>query len=537
MITIVGRYIKMSVALFIVHLLLIGARAQVSSVEADKVLSWGDVFEQAGNDQKAIELYKEAILTAKTSKDAWNASDKLANLYQRKNRFNDVLKLYDNLLMNDKVQRDTSVLISIYDGLGKVYFSIGDYVKSIKSYDYAKKLMEESHLMHFRSILNTDIAWTLLKAGDAKEAAALLLSAEKEGLAKNDHHLLQEVYEALAVLYEDNGDYEKAYKALSRHVDNHHIEHSGIIKNLKNTTHRSVSTKDAEDAIRYENAYNEVKALYDEEVMKNRKAKNRSYFMGIASLALLGILIWLILLNYNKRRQMKALNQKNDERQHILEEAAKKFETPFNQLICFAELQMQYATSVKDKDLVSYSRSMYTSSQQLYVMLGNVLAWAQMDSKVPLLKTSVNVAFRVEKAVEVCRMMAEAKNIQLSVDLDDAVNVLASEANFDTILMNVIYNALVFTKKGGRVNVSVSNERTTIAVHVEDTGVGMATSRVKEIMSKKQVLPTVGTANEKGMGLGLYICHNLIEANGGYMNIKSITDRGTLVDLVFPKGE
>ncbi|MDO4462440.1 MAG: ATP-binding protein [Bacteroidia bacterium] len=537
MVKFLGRYIASVALLFVIQIAFTKAQTHVSNAETDKVLSWGDVFEQAGNDKKAIELYKEAILTAKTSKEVWNASDKLANLYKRKNRYNDILKLYDNILMDDNVRKDTSVLISVYDALGKVYYSIGNYIKSIKSYDYAKKLMEESHLMHFRSILNADIAWTLLKAGDAKEAERLLLSAEKEGLAKNDYHLLQDVYDALSVLYENNGDYEMAYKALAKHVENHHKENSGIISNLKNSARHTVSTKDAEDAIRYENAYKEVKSQYDEELLKNKKAKNRSYYMGVASLLLLAMLVWLMLLNSKKNKQMKKLTQSNDERQVILSQAAKSFEHPFNQLICFAEIQMQYASSVKDKDLLTYSRSMYNSSQQLYIMLGNVLAWAQLDSKHPLVKTSVNVAFKVERAVELCRMMAEAKGIQLSVDLDDSMNVLVNEVNFDTVIMNVLYNALVFTKKGGRVNISVSNERTTVIIRVEDTGVGMTASRVDEIMSNKQVTPTAGTANEKGMGLGLYICQNLLEVNGGYLHIKSIPDRGTIVDIAFPKGE
>lgn len=535
---IIGRYIHVVIVFFVMQLLTVsGMQAQPADSEATKVLSWGEVFEQAGNDQKAVELYKDAIVQAKTSKDVWNAADKLAMLYQRKHMYQETLKLYDSLFGNELVVQDNAILMYLYNGIGRVHFETGDYVKAIKSYKKSQELMEEGHFMYFKSPLNIDIAWTLLKGGDAKEAERLLLSAENEGRAKNDNNLLQRVYEAQSVLYELNGDYKRAYKALSNHITSFQQVNSGLIKTLKNTSSKVNTAKDAEDAIRYENAYNEVKRQYEDELHKNQKSKNRAYYVGISTLLLVGVVIWLILLIVRRNRKIKVLTEENLERQNVLAQVSEDFVAPFNQLICFSELQMQYAVNTQNRELMNYARSMYNSAQQMYMMLGNVLAWSQLASNKPITKTVVNVAFHIEKIVDICRMTAETKNIQMSIDLDDAVNVLANETHFDTILRNVVSNALVFTHQGGRVNVSVSNERTNIAIKVEDTGVGMDAARINEINEHKILVPTIGTKKEKGMGLGLYISNALVEANGGEIIILSKKGQGTTVTVLLPKGK
>lgn len=124
---IVRRLIHIYFALIIVQCLSIHrVEAQQSESETSKVLSWGDVFEQAGNDQKAIELYKDAISQAKTSKEVWMATEKLAQLYQRKRQNRETLKLYDSLFGNQKVLQDTATLMYLFDGIGRVYFAMGD---------------------------------------------------------------------------------------------------------------------------------------------------------------------------------------------------------------------------------------------------------------------------------------------------------------------------------------------------------------------------------------------------------------------------
>ncbi|MCQ2215732.1 MAG: ATP-binding protein [Bacteroidales bacterium] len=535
---IVRRLIHIYFALIIVQCLSIHrVEAQQSESETSKVLSWGDVFEQAGNDQKAIELYKDAISQAKTSKEVWMATEKLAQLYQRKRQNRETLKLYDSLFGNQKVLQDTATLMYLFDGIGRVYFAMGDYVNAIKSYNKSSELMEAAHLMYFKSPLGIHKAWTLIKGGDAVEAERLLLSAEKEGVAKNDKVLLQDVYEAQAELYKMNGDYKRAFLALDNHVSSYHDVNSGIIKNLKNTSSKVSTTKDAEEAIRYENAYNDMKRLYEDELLKNKKSRDRAYLVGVGTLLLVGVTIWLSMLYYRSRQRIKALTAKTIERQNLLAKVSENFATPFNQLICFAELQMQYAMNAQNRELMNYARSMYNSAQQMYLMLGNVLAWSQMHSNKPIVKTVVNVAFHVERVVEICRMTAESKNIHLAIELDDTVNVLANEVHFDTIMRNIISNALVFTHQGGRVNVSVTNERTNIAIKVEDTGVGMDASRINEINERRMVEPAIGTKKECGMGLGLYISNTLAEMNGGEILMLSKKGQGSIVTLLLPKGD
>lgn len=517
--------------------LLSGAVGQVRDSETAKLLPIGDAFVQSGDQAKAIDIYKQAISMAKNVTDAWNATDRLVLVYSDNGMHFESLKLYDQLIQRDFIQCDSVVMMYIYDGIGKVYFRMGDYVKSIKSLNQSRELMNKTKQIAFKPALYTDMAQTLVKGGDVKEAIALLDTAQTYGEKAQNNTLLQKVYAVRANLYAGIGDFKSAYQSLEQHVYINHEENKKFINVLMNTPNPMASSKSVENEIKLRDKVEKLETDLNGERMRSQKSNARAYYVGLSVLVLTGVVIWLLLLNWRKRKRMAALDSKNDERQRVLSYAAQEFVTPFNQLICFAELQMQYAVNSQNKELVSYSRSMYNSSQQLYLMLGNVLAWSQIGGDKPIEKTMVNVAFHIEKVVEVFQMLAESKNIHFSVDLDDAVNVIANESHFDTILRNLISNAITFTHQGGSVTLTVMNDRTTISIVVEDTGIGMDEARIAEVKSKRQVEPSTGTKKEKGTGLGLYISQTLAEANGGEIELRSTKGRGTTAILVLPKGE
>ncbi|MCQ2202044.1 MAG: ATP-binding protein [Bacteroidales bacterium] len=535
---ILGNKIEKVVLVMLLLCTILGsAVGQLRDSETAKLLPIGDAFVQSGDQAKAIDIYKQAISMAKNVTDAWNATDRLVLVYGDNGMHQESLKLYDQLMQRDFIQSDTVVMMYIYDGIGKVYFRMGDYVKSIKSLQHSRELMDKTKYYSFKSTLYTDIAQTLVRGGDVKEAIALLDTAQMFGERANNNTLLQKVYSVRSELYASVGDYQNAYKSLEQHVYFNHEENKKFINVLMNTPNPMSTSKSIENEIKLKDKVEKLEIDLDGERMRSQKSSTRAYYVGLSLLFLIGVVIWLLLLNLRKKRRMKMLNVENDERQRVLSYAAQEFVTPFNQLICFAELQMQYAINSQNKELINYSRSMYNSSQQLYLMLGNVLAWSQIGGEKEIEKSVLNVAFHVERIVEVFQMLAESKNIQFSVDLDDAVNVVANESHFDTILRNLVSNAITFTHQGGSVSLTVVNSNSTVSIVVEDTGIGMDEARLAEIRAKRQIDPIIGTKKEKGTGLGLYISQTLAEANGGEIDIKSTKGVGTTAVLTLPRGE
>lgn len=129
--------------------------------------------------------------------------------------------------------------------------------------------------------------------------------------------------------------------------------------------------------------------------------------------------------------------------------------------------------------------------------------------------------------------MAEDKGVRINVNIETDLLVMADENHFSIILRNVVLNAIKFTPRGGRISISSMKYGNKVSVIVDDTGVGMPVKRVEQFMNNESLSSTIGTGQEKGLGLGLMICRDLVKANRGRMDLVSSEGRGTTVTLMF----
>ena len=104
----------------------------------------------------------------------------------------------------------------------------------------------------------------------------------------------------------------------------------------------------------------------------------------------------------------------------------------------------------------------------------------------------------------------------------------------DTILRNLFSNAIKFTKKEGCISFTSSVNDGICNISISDTGVGMTTDQIENIYSDSCYQSTVGTNNEKGTGLGLVLCKEMVEKNRGTINIKSELGIVTTIAISFP---
>jgi signal transduction histidine kinase len=104
-----------------------------------------------------------------------------------------------------------------------------------------------------------------------------------------------------------------------------------------------------------------------------------------------------------------------------------------------------------------------------------------------------------------------------------------------SIIQNLISNAIKFTYSEGKVTVSANERNNFVEVSVTDTGIGIAKDDIEKIFSIDVQYTSLGTADEKGTGLGLIICKELVEKNGGKIWIESELDKGSIFVVTFPK--
>jgi signal transduction histidine kinase len=107
---------------------------------------------------------------------------------------------------------------------------------------------------------------------------------------------------------------------------------------------------------------------------------------------------------------------------------------------------------------------------------------------------------------------------------------------FHTIIRNLLTNSLKFTRKGGTITLQSHSSSGRVAVSVRDTGVGMNNEIKRKLFDDSSYLSTEGTDAEKGAGLGLMLCKELVEKNDGALYVESEPEKGSTVTVCFPEG-
>lgn len=500
---------------------------------AMKMINVGDAFVQANNMKKALDLYNDALANSETPNEKWVATERLATTYIIIGKGSEALRKLDELMLDPNIVTDSTIMMNAYAKIGQLYYNTNDYVRSIKSFEKSQEYSKGSWDRKGKAIQMANMAKTLIVAGDIHEAEKLLNKSEETCKTYMMESQLAEIYESKAALYEQTGDYKKAYENKKKQRDAENIMAQNYKSDLLNEkspwAFYQKTEIDANNEKRLKEA--EDRAEQSEDDLTRMREYLLVALIVIAILAAISLFVWI---KYRKRSsEIKYLASSNNEKKHIMSIIAHDFINPFNAMIGFAELQMQYAEAQDDTEMKDYSRTIYNSGQTLFQMVGNILAWSQIDGQMKPKFKNLNVGGEVEHVVAVYRLMAEEKGVKINVSIDDDIEVYADENHFNIIMRNLMSNALKYTPKGGRINISSLIHQGKTSIIVDDTGVGMSKSNVEKINKNMSVESTLGTQDEKGIGIGLAICSDLVKLNKGTFELRSIEGTGTSVALVF----
>ncbi|TAE48825.1 MAG: ATP-binding protein, partial [Cytophagales bacterium] len=138
-----------------------------------------------------------------------------------------------------------------------------------------------------------------------------------------------------------------------------------------------------------------------------------------------------------------------------------------------------------------------------------------------------------EKQKRFFQANAEAKNITIENELTENDIAFADQNQIDTVLRNLVNNAIKFTPKNGKIIIKSHKTNEKLYIGVEDTGIGISEENIKKIFNNIN-FSTRGTDKETGTGLGLLLCKEFVEVNKGLINIKSKAKEGTLITFSLP---
>ena len=165
---------------------------------------------------------------------------------------------------------------------------------------------------------------------------------------------------------------------------------------------------------------------------------------------------------------------------------------------------------------------MRNSAINLFRLLENLLQWARMQKgSFSYNREILELLPIVDESAAVIQETAKNKDIVLSVDIPENLKVFADSNVIQMVVRNLLSNALKFTKEGGKVSISAKAVENIVIVSVEDSGIGMSKDLIENLFRLDVATNRKGTNGEPSTGLGLIICKELIEKQGGKLWVES----------------
>lgn len=209
--------------------------------------------------------------------------------------------------------------------------------------------------------------------------------------------------------------------------------------------------------------------------------------------------------------------------------------SPFNSIIGFSNLLNMSYDAFDDEERKDCIEKMNTSSIYAYDLLENLLTWARAQTdEIKINKEKLNLEKLVETSISTYLLNADSKNISIINKVQPELIVSIDENTALTFIRNLISNAIKFTPEGGNITIDSQHTEGRIKLHIIDTGVGMSPEVIDNLFKIDKGESTDGTNNEKGTGLGLILCKEFIERNGGTIIVNSEVNKGSEFIISLP---
>lgn len=217
----------------------------------------------------------------------------------------------------------------------------------------------------------------------------------------------------------------------------------------------------------------------------------------------------------------------NKAKDRFLSIIAHDLRNPFNAIRGFSKMLIRDTDMLSEEEKKELTEMIYKSSDDTFKLLESLLEWANVQKgKFKLNRVEFDLAEVLQTNLELHKSMASLKNINVKGDFK-SLKVNADKSMVDTIIRNLMSNAIKFSHVNQTVLLSAIENDNFAIVQVKDEGVGMTETQVKNLFKIDTIVASEGTANETGTGFGLMLSKEFVQMNGGQIWVKSAKGKGT----------
>ncbi|WP_188375152.1 ATP-binding protein [Winogradskyella haliclonae] len=533
------------------------------------------------NSLSAISIFEEKDLKDDLSK----AYNNLAEAYYNTNKLDKALQYNKKALSVREELDDLEGMKYSLKNLGLLYALKNDYRRSIDNYERMLTLLDPQEDQDIRGEIMPSLGKSYLAIEDTDKAADYLREGLRYSRRQKDDLGILKSLNAFGELNTKNRNLKLAENQLlealkiARRLGND----EELLYNLK--LNRDLDSRRGfyEDAFNWQNQYYELKEKLDKEKLaaipvpdnsteeaqietppliestkteEPEKAvitseKKQDILLVYGLIAGLVFITALLIFSYLKGSK---------------DSKAAKTLTKSNKELSLKNLQLEEVNQVKDKlfSIVSHDLKDSISSIKAFLDLlkDGGISKDEFNDLIPELSENANNAssllfnllnwsksqmqnlqpkpelFNIQEVFQIKMSLIEKKVNDKGIILIDESRrefVYADRSMLEIVIQNLITNAVKFTGKGDVITVSNQDYNGKVLICVEDTGIGISEENQKKLFNAKKNFTTIGTENEKGTGLGLTICKDLVELNNGRIWVESTPNIGSKFFIELPK--
>jgi signal transduction histidine kinase len=551
------------------------------------LLTKEDFYESIANLYLESEQYKEAQyyyeeLLKWASKEENNKNEERnenkqtqATAAQGLTRIFIAKKEYDNALFYLQKSEDfctgkskRKCLLATYDLYSELYFTKYDY-NLAKKYAFEALQIAEQLGEQQQIILLSIRLGDIYSAETSYDKAELFLKrAEKAALSLENNLLYKQVYFSFANLYEKSQKDKMAlnyYRKYLTYKDS--VNNEVSIRKIN-----SLQMQFEQERHRQEIGLLELNQREKQLQQQAKVDKAQAFNIIIAIIAIaLGIIAFVMYRQFRfgehtqkiLKNQSNSIHKKNDELESMnkqLIESKKELNAinktkdrffsivahdlkgPLNSLKGYSHLISTFGDKLPKEEIISMAADQERTLDNLYKFLEDLLSWSRIQMKaVALEPQNIELKVVIDKMCTILTPQINEKEIDTQCINVEGKQVFADENAVFTILRNLVSNAIKFTPREGKIEVNAEIEKDEegnktgfTKISVIDTGIGMPKEVSQKLFKLDNKYSTKGTEGEKGTGLGLIICKEFVEQNGGEIGVESEEDKGTTFWFTLP---
>lgn len=489
-------------------------------------INLGRLYNAQDDFKKAMEFYEKArIIAVELDYEDMHGRILLsiARIAQRTGDYDKAEKTFFTLETLYKQTNYLKGIAGVWRGLGELSYHKKNYNEALdytlKAFELNKKIFNaEGEINSLNSLAKVYLALSNIRAGERYLSLALQKAREI-----NSPSLIANTFKTYYELYKQTGQLDSALLYHERYYS---------LKDSIVTKEEIIKMGELESLIKIEKAEREKDIIQKE--LENQ-TEQRNYLIIIAVLSIL-LAIILLIRYFDKKKiseELKSINIVKDKFFRIIaHDLREPFSATFTALGLLKE-QYDDLTESEKKEAIEMVGGLIKKD---FDLLENLLMWAKNQrNEITFKPTRLKLKPVINKIVQLIETNLQKKNISVHNELDENFEVYCDDQMLNTILRNIIFNAVKFTYPDGKIKISGEASGGNCSIKISDTGVGMDKDTIKDlfILDKKSV--SKGTAGESGSGLGMILVKEFIDRHKGSITIESEPGAGTTVIISLPQ--